>query len=287
MTTLLIDADYIVYKCCAAAEYDIDWGDDVIMVGSKFSEAYAAVIRDIDRIKSEFFDANVILFFSDSVNFRKSVAADYKGHRNRKKPCGYKRVIHKLHEDYKVIRMPQLEADDAMGIHATSNDDCIIVSPDKDMKQIPGILYDLKETFTIDKQSGWEWFLIQTLAGDSTDGYSGAPGFGVKTSAKFFADYGYTWDSVVQAFKSKGLTEGDALRNARLAKILTSDDYDGTKPILFDPSNAHLRTNDGTGSEDETNPGQPEEDLKGGYANFISNSAAAMLHSHKQRFTAS
>ena len=41
MTTLLIDADYIVYKSCAAAEYDIDWGNDVILVGSKFSEAYA------------------------------------------------------------------------------------------------------------------------------------------------------------------------------------------------------------------------------------------------------
>ena len=38
---LLIDADYIVYKSCAAAEYDIDWGNDVILVGSKFSEAYA------------------------------------------------------------------------------------------------------------------------------------------------------------------------------------------------------------------------------------------------------
>jgi len=232
---LLIDADYIVYKSCAAAEYDIDWGDDVIMVGSKFSEAYNGVKRDLDRISGEFFDSEVILFFSDSINFRKRVAPDYKGHRNRKKPCGYRRVIYKLHDEYKVIRMPELEADDAMGIYATSNDDCVIVSPDKDMKQIPGRLYNMEEMFTIDKQSGWEWFLIQTLAGDSTDGYSGAPGFGVKTSAKFFAEYGYTWNSVVRAFIQKGLTEEDALRNARLAKILTADDYDNG-PILFNPS---------------------------------------------------
>lgn len=235
MTQLLIDADYIVYKSCAAAEYDIDWGDDVIMVGSKFSDAYNGVKRDLDRISSQFFDAELILFFSDSINFRKRVAPDYKGHRNRKKPCGYRRVIHKLHDEYKVIRMPELEADDAMGIYATSNDDCIIVSPDKDMKQIPGTLYNLAETFTISEQDGWEWFLIQTLAGDSTDGYSGAPGFGIKTSAKFFADNGYTWNSVVKAFKQKGLTEEDALRNARLAKILTSKDYD-KEPILFSPT---------------------------------------------------
>jgi len=32
---LLIDADYIVYKACAGAEEDIDWGDDVITVVSK------------------------------------------------------------------------------------------------------------------------------------------------------------------------------------------------------------------------------------------------------------
>ena len=240
MTTLLIDADYIVYKACASAEYDIDWGDDVIMVGSRFSEAYANVTRELNKIKSAFFDSDVILFFSDAVNFRKSVEKSYKGHRNRKKPCGYRRVIHKLHEHYRVIRMPQLEADDAMGIYATSNDECVIVSPDKDMKQIPGTLYNLDETFKIDKQSGWEWFLIQTLAGDSTDGYSGAPGFGVKTSVKFFSEHGYTWDSVVKAFESKGLTSDEALLNARLAKILTADDYDfkENRPILWTPSNA-------------------------------------------------
>ena len=67
MTTLLIDADYIVYKACASAEYDIDWGDDVIMVGSRFSEAYANVTRELNKIKSAFFDTDVILFFSDAV----------------------------------------------------------------------------------------------------------------------------------------------------------------------------------------------------------------------------
>ena len=155
MISLLIDADYIVYKACAAAEYDIDWGDDVIMVGSRFSEAYTNVKRELSRIKSGYLDSEIILFFSDSINFRKSVDKDYKGHRNRKKPCGYKRVIHHLHDEYRVIGMPTLEADDALGIYATSNDDCVIVSPDKDLKQIPGTLYNLIETFTIDILGKW------------------------------------------------------------------------------------------------------------------------------------
>ena len=251
MTTLLIDADYIVYKSCASAEYDIDFGEDVILVGSSFKEAYGNTIRELDKIKAEFFDPDIILFFSDSTNFRKTVASDYKGHRNRKKPCGYKRVINKLSETHRVIVMPMLEADDALGVYATSNDDCVIVSPDKDMKQIPGTLYNLQETFTIDKQSGWEWFLIQTLAGDSTDGYSGAPGFGIKTSQKFFTENGYTWNSVVKAFKSKGLSEEVALQNARLAKILTADDYDDG-PILFNPTDANRGVDSRTTVQDET-----------------------------------
>ena len=83
MTSLLIDADYIVYKSCAAAEYDIDYGSDVIVVGSKFSEAYANTIKEIKRVQSGFFDAEVILFFSD-LKFRKRVDPAYKGHRNRR-----------------------------------------------------------------------------------------------------------------------------------------------------------------------------------------------------------
>jgi len=115
--SLLIDADFIVYKSCAATETEVDWGDDVILVTSKFSEAYAMVERELYRIATDLgcFDDS-ILFFTDSVNFRKRVDPAYKGHRNRKKPCGYRRVINKLKEDYHVVVMPELEADDALGI---------------------------------------------------------------------------------------------------------------------------------------------------------------------------
>ena len=48
--SLLIDADYIVYKSCAACEYDIDFGDDVIVVGSNFTEAYVRVLEELGSI---------------------------------------------------------------------------------------------------------------------------------------------------------------------------------------------------------------------------------------------
>jgi len=87
---LFVDADYIVYKACAGAESDLDFGDDVIVVVSKFSEAYAAVKCELNKIKNKFmWDVpEVVLFFSDSTNFRKEIMPAYKGHRNRKKPCG-------------------------------------------------------------------------------------------------------------------------------------------------------------------------------------------------------
>ena len=235
---LLIDADFIVYKSCAAAETEIDWGNDTILVISKFSDAYSATKRDLSKLQNKFGSfASLILFFSDSINFRKKIMPEYKGHRNRKKPCGYKRVINNLKKEYEVILMPTLEADDSMGIYATKNPGNIIVSPDKDMKQIPGELYNLDEKFTVTKREGATWHLIQTLAGDQTDGYGGVPGIGVKRAEALFKEKGYSWDTVVKAFKDRDLSEEDALVNARLAKILTVDDYDfkNKRPILWSP----------------------------------------------------
>ena len=95
---ILIDCDYIVYKCCAAAETEMDFGDDVIVVTSNFSDAYKCVKRDLDRIQSDLgsFDDELILFFTSPQNFRKKILPEYKGHRQRKKPCGFKRVISEL-----------------------------------------------------------------------------------------------------------------------------------------------------------------------------------------------
>lgn len=243
---LLIDADYIVYKSCAAAETEVDFGNDVILVTSNFSDAYNATQRELTKIKNKFGSfSDMILFFSDSTNFRKEILPEYKGHRNRKKPCGYKRVIEDLKKEYRVIIKPTLEADDAMGVYATKYTGNMIVSPDKDMKQIPGKLYNFDEVFTVSKEEGAKWHLIQSCAGDQTDGYSGVPGIGVKRAESLFNEHGYSWKTVIKAFTDKGLTEEDALVNARLARILTVDDYDFDKfqPKLWSPASDYKVNN--------------------------------------------
>ena len=245
---LLIDADFIVYKCCAAAESEIDFGNDVILVTSLFSDAYGCVRRELNRIANKFDSfSEHILFFSDSVNFRKNIKSDYKGHRNRKKPCGYRRVINALKDNYEVIIMPTLEADDSMGIYATQNPGNIIVSPDKDMRQIPGRLFDMNTCTLITSNEGAKWHLIQSLAGDQTDGYSGVPGIGVKRAESLFKDKGYSWKTVVNAFAEKDLDEDVALVNARLARILTVNDYDfkNKQPKSWTPETSY-KVDDGT-----------------------------------------
>ena len=106
------------------------------------------------------------------------------------------------------------------------------------MRQISGKLYDFNETIDITPEEGAKWHLIQTMAGDNTDGYSGVPGIGIKRAEKIFEEKGYTWKAVVETFEEKGMTEEDALLNARLARILTSNDYDHEKkePILWTPT---------------------------------------------------
>ena len=51
---LLIDADFIVYKSCAAVETEVDFGDDVILVTSNFSDALAATNRELTKIINKF-----------------------------------------------------------------------------------------------------------------------------------------------------------------------------------------------------------------------------------------
>ena len=78
----------------------------------------------------------------------------------------------------------------------------------------------------------------------------------MKRAEALFQEKGYTWQTVVKAFADKGLDESVALQNARLAKILTNDDYDSGRhsPILWTPSSDY-RIDDGTAIQASENKG--------------------------------
>ena len=186
----------------------------------------------------------------------KKIFPDYKGHRNRKKPCGYKRVINELRKDFPVIVWPEMEADDALGIYATKQPGNIIVSPDKDMRQIPGELFDLTNPVqTITKEEGDRWHYVQTMAGDSTDGYSGVPSIGVKRANALLDAEGCTWETVVEAFKSKDLGRGYRIAECSARQNIAVRKLSQWNHQVMDSPDAGNDTNTGAGSEAATAAG--------------------------------
>ena len=239
---LLIDCDFLAYKAAQACEEGIDFGNDVIIAQSNFSNVLKIFEREIKKVKTAMMDDDIILYFSSTENFRKKIYPDYKGHRNRRKPLGYRRLVNHCRDNYNFVCRKGLEADDAIGIDATNPKyaslDNIVVSPDKDMRQIPGVLWNLTDDVEeITKEDGDTWHLIQSLAGDPTDGYAGCPGIGVKRASDLLNKHDSKWEAICQAFRERGLSDDDALLNARLAKILQHEnyDYDREEPILWTP----------------------------------------------------
>lgn len=146
-------------------------------------------------------------------------------------------------EKYDVAVMPTLEGDDVIGIMATGKAApvYVICSIDKDLKTIPGSHYNFgsNEFFEVTREEADYWHMIQTLTGDTTDGYSGCPGVGIKTAEKILQTAkgeapwsslenlnGMYWQAVVKAYAKAGFGEEEALVQARVARILRFDDYD-------------------------------------------------------------
>ena len=176
---LLIDSDFLAYKASQACEVSIDFGNDVIISQSQFSEVFRVFENELNKVTKAMMEDDFILYFSSTKNFRKEIYPDYKGHRMKRKPLGYRRLINHCRTNYKYCIRQNLEADDAIGIDATmfNNPENIVVSPDKDMKQIPSVLWNMTDDVVeITVEDGDKWHLIQTLSGDPTDGYSGCPG---------------------------------------------------------------------------------------------------------------
>ena len=237
---LLIDSDFLAYKAAQACEIGIDFGEDVIIAQSQFSEVLKVFHNELNKVTKAMMDDDFILYFSSTQNFRKKIYPDYKGHRMKRKPLGYKRLVNYCRENHNFKLIEGLEADDTIGIEATRHADPsnIIVSPDKDMRQIPSVLWNLTDDVTeITEEEGDRWHLVQSLSGDPTDGYSGCPGIGVKRATELLDKNENKWEAVCKAFRDRGLSDDDALLNARLAKILRNENYDHDRnqPILWNP----------------------------------------------------
>jgi 5'-3' exonuclease len=237
MRTLILDSDIIAYKFASANQqvFAFDPENPIVHVGS-LATAIAEVDTYIQMLKEQLKATHVVSCLScpSADNFRLNVLSTYKANRkNTVRPVLLPDLRKHLADNYKCYQMDTLEGDDVMGILATSDrfikGERIVVSEDKDLRQIPGLLFNprsMEEPLLITKEMGDEYFYTQILTGDPTDNYSGCPGVGpVKASAILKASGGHPWPAIVAAFEMRGLSEEDALVQARVARILRSGEF--------------------------------------------------------------
>lgn len=136
-----------------------------------------------------------------------------------------------------------LEADDILGILATGpwiGGEKVIATKDKDLLQIPGLHINHADldrgVHEVTVEQGDRWHLYQTLVGDQCDGYKGCPGIGPKKAERILNELGSSleerWIGVVTVFEERGLTEADALLQARLARICRASDWDYENKVV-------------------------------------------------------
>lgn len=263
--TLLIDADILAYQTSSSNQKKYDWGDDVTSVATDFEGSKQAAREFLDKLMVDLKADDLIICLSDELNnFRKTVDPTYKSHRK-----GTERPVHLydmkdwLAAEYPTQLWQNLEADDVMGILSTQphEGERIIVSEDKDMQTIPGLLFNPRKDKKVRKITLLEadrFLMWQTICGDATDGYPGCPGAGPKMADEVLdgmlwlhrprilksgprkgqevkewekAD-GFltsTWNRVVACFNRYGFTEKDALVQVNLARILRHGDLEGNR----------------------------------------------------------
>jgi DNA polymerase-1 len=256
--TLLVDADIMAFRASSATEGVFYFSGDTSppAVEENLERALEVAANDIESTANKLKATKVIVCLTDDVdlatgevtNFRCGVYPPYKSNRlGTRRPSTLRRVKDFYAERYECYQRPTLEADDCMGILSTGKlvpGEKIIVSEDKDMQTIPGLLFNPKKDKTPRRISELEadrFFMLQTLTGDSTDGYPGCRGVGPKSKWVLHLQSAVTpaemWETVCAAFESKGFTQDDALVQARCARILRAAvwDFHTRKPRLWLP----------------------------------------------------
>lgn len=236
---ILIDGDLLLWKVTTSCETEIEWGDGFFTRHSSMEDIKALIEMAIEGLREELGHrkSNVVIALSGSDNFRKELDPSYKGNRTSVKPIAFRPAMEYLRASYECREIRGLEADDVLGILATSKrcPNPVIVTDDKDLLQIPGYVWRPRseELIKVSPKEGYRQHMVQTLTGDRVDNYPGCPRVGEVGANKLLqgVPQEHWWDTVVGAFTKAGLDEDEALLQARLAKILTISEYDRKQKV--------------------------------------------------------
>lgn len=258
-TIALIDADSVLYAAAASAEICAkkqgDEGEDLWFPLRDVEETYKIVVERLDELMEAVHAKEAYCCLSaPGETFRHVLLPTYKANRIGIRRPAQLAELHAMvveRRPHAVTRFKALEADDVCGIYSgwlRRAGDCepIVVSQDKDLLTIPGLLYDPKHpewgTEEVTQPEADRHHLYQTLIGDAVDGYTGCPGVGKAKANKLLDDCAHLspatqWEWVLGAFTSRGHLATFALTQARVARILRADDWNSKtkEPILWEP----------------------------------------------------
>lgn len=234
-TTVLIDGDILIYEAASSSESPIHWGGGLWTLHSYESEALARLEMKIQHIVEVTYADAIVFALSDTTNWRQEVYPPYKRNRkDKRKPLLLPFLRDHVLTKMDALTLPTLEGDDVLGILATDQTivpgNKVIASIDKDLKTIPGFHYRFRDEsfFDTSEDEADRFHLMQTLAGDPTDGYPGCPGIGMTRAARIIGSaptLPEAWAAVVQTYDKAGLSESTAIEQARVARILRSGEY--------------------------------------------------------------
>lgn len=211
----MIDGDIVAYRCAASIE----------PTSTKEREPDDLAILRLDelmyRILSEVGAEEYFVYISGGENFRKILHPEYKANRVKAAPEMLGACQEFLHLEWDAKFTEGYEADDAIGM-THEPDKTIVVSIDKDLKQLPGEHYNwVKSEFdVIDEETAERNFWKQMLVGDPSDNVKGVDRIGVKTAAKILdgIDPSTMYSTVRELYND----DERFLLNFRLLRILRS-----------------------------------------------------------------
>lgn len=240
---LLIDGDIFAFQaatnCLQEEQVNEEEWSQLVNVADALADFDARIAEWSKRFKAK----QVVIAFGSLTYWRRDVMPLYKRNRTGKKPLGYRALVDAIERKYLTRRINRMEADDVVGLMHV--DGTIAISDDKDFRQLPGRLFVPRtdEDLTINDWQADVFHMMQTLTGDSADGYPGCKGIGPVGAEKVLSmiqdgrgGRKNLWRAVVDCFASKGFTVHDAIKNAQVARILRPGELlKGDKPKLWEP----------------------------------------------------
>jgi len=230
---MLVDGDLLAYKVASALEEPTDWGHDQWTLHCDFGIAKQIFAQNLKYYLDKTNAGTYLIVFSDMLNFRKQIDDSYKSYRKAiRKPVCYKALRDWLIKTYPCKSLPNLEADDTIGILATGEykDKCVIISGDKDMRTIPAWHCSIidNQIEKVDLKLADYHFCTQVLTGDQTDGYKGCVGVGHVKASRVLnpkKDIDVNWKAVIEEYLRNKMTVDEAYHQSRLARILRHGEY--------------------------------------------------------------